>query len=346
VNLISRSAIVGREISTSINQFTEGRQTMTVQASVPALTGSSSRPPKNPRRKPVGGLRDAIETRLFLVPIALVVIILFGVPFGESVYYSFTNWSGLDPDIRFVGLTNYIKVFTDPGLLSGLGFTIVFAVATTVLITACAIPLAVLLNQKLFGTRFARAVLFFPAIPSVAILGLVWNFILNPLGDGALNSVLHAALGTSAIPWLANTTLAQVCVIVVGVWTSTGWHAILYLAYLQSIPSDYYEVARIDGASARQRFFYITLPLLTPAITVSTFLLMNGGLNVYALPQNLTGGGPAFATNTITASIITNGIDQTKYGQASALGVVFMIVIGLVLALQLRVTRTLERNFS
>lgn len=298
------------------------------------------------RQGPTGGYREALSARMFIVPIALVVIILFGVPFGESVYYSFTNWSGLDPDIHFVGVANYAQVFTNPQLLSGLAFTVIFAIATTALITAFAIPLAVLLNQKLIGRRFARAVFFFPAIPSVAILGLVWNFILNPLGEGALNTVLHGLFGIGAIPWLANTTLAQVCVVVVGVWTSTGWHAILYLAYLQAIPTDYYEVARIDGASARQRFFYITLPLLTPAITISTFLLMNNGLNVYALPQNLTGGGPAFATNTITSTIITNGIEQTRYGQASALGVVFMIVIGVVLAIQLRVTRRLERNFS
>jgi raffinose/stachyose/melibiose transport system permease protein len=293
-----------------------------------------------------GRLREAFATQAFLIPIGLIVVVLIGVPFGESVYYSFTDWSGLDPTIRFVGVANYVNVFTNPSLLAGLGFTVAFAIGTTVLITVFAIPLAVVLNQKFFGRRFARASFFFPAIPSVAILGLVWNFILNPLGDGALNSVLHSLFGTAPIPWLADTTLAQLCVIVVGVWTSTGWHAILYLAYLQSIPSDYYEVARIDGASARQRFFYITLPLLTPAITISTFLLMNNGLNVYALPQNLTGGGPGFATNTITSTILTSGIEQTKYGQASALGVVFMIVIGIVIAAQLQLTRRLERSAS
>ena len=293
-----------------------------------------------------GRMRETLGVRAFLIPIMLVVVILIGVPFSESVYYSFTNWSGLDPKIKFVGLTNYINVFTNPGLLSGLGFTVTFAIATTLLITVFAIPLAVMLNQKFFGHRFVRAAYFFPAIPSVAILGLVWNFILNPLGYGALNSVLHSILGVGPIPWLANTTLAQVSVIVVGVWTSTGWHAILYLAYLQSIPSDYYEVAQIDGASSKQRFFYITLPLLMPAVTISTFLLMNGGLNVYALPQNLTGGGPGFATHTITSSIITNGIEQTKYGQASALGVVFMIVIGLVLLIQMKVIRRFERRLT
>lgn len=314
-------------------------------ASAPVVA-SRRLPPVPGRRRRPRPTRESLQIRLFLVPIGLIVAVLFAIPFGESVYYSFTNWSGLDPEVRFVGLRNYINVFTSPALLNGLAFTILFAISTTILITVFAIPLAVFLNQKLFGTRFARAVFFFPAIPSVAVLGLVWNFILNPLGSGALNTVLHGLFGVAPIPWLANTTLAQICVIVVGVWTSTGWHAILYIAYLQSIPSDLYEVAKIDGASARQRFFSITLPLLAPAISISTFLLMNNGLNVYALPQNLTGGGPAFATNTIIATIINNGINETNYGQASALGVIFMIVIGLVLALQLRLTRGFERRVS
>jgi raffinose/stachyose/melibiose transport system permease protein len=339
--------MVGRDPhpETPITNCHEIGSTVTIGTSLRAI-GKPTSGRTRARSPQASRLREALGTQAFLIPIGLIVIVLIGVPFGESVYFSFTNWSGLDPTIQFVGLSNYANVFTNPSLLAGLGFTIAFAVGTTVLITVFAIPLAVALNQKFFGRRFARASFFFPAIPSVAILGLVWNFILNPLGDGALNTVLHSLFGTAPIPWLANSTLAQVCVIVVGVWTSTGWHAILYLAYLQSIPSDYYEVARIDGATARQRFFYITLPLLTPAITISTFLLMNGGLNVYALPQNLTGGGPGFATNTITSTIFTSGIEQTKYGQASALGVVFMIVIGIVLAFQLRLTRRLERSAS
>lgn len=293
-----------------------------------------------------GRIKETLASQAFLIPIVLVFIVLIGVPFGESVYYSFTNWSGLDPNIRFVGFENYARVFTDPSLLSGLGFTLFFAIGTTVLITVVAIPLAVILNQRFFGRRFVRALYFFPSIPSIAILGLVWNFILSPLGSGALNAALKAVLGAGPVPWLANPTLAQISTVVVGVWAATGWHAILYLAYLQAIPGDYYEVARIDGASARQRFFYITLPLLTPAITISTMLLMISGLNVYALPQTLTGGGPGYSTYTITQSIINSGIAQSKYGQASALGVVFMIAVGIVVVAQLRLGRRLERNAS
>jgi raffinose/stachyose/melibiose transport system permease protein len=290
--------------------------------------------------------REILTGEAFLIPIVLVFIVIIGVPFAQSVSYSFTDYTGFAQEINFVGLENYARVFTDASLLAGLVFTLVFAVGSTLLVTAGAIPLAVILNRHFIGKRFVRAMFFFPSIPSIAILGLVWGFILNPLGSGALNSVLGSLFNLGPFPWLADTTLAQISVIVVGVWASTGWHAILYLAYLQSIPGDYYEVATIDGANARQRFFYITLPLLTPAITVSTLLLMIGGLNVYALPATLTGGGPGYATYTITQSIITSGIAQAKYGQASALGVVFMIAVGAIVILQLRLSRRLERRAS
>jgi multiple sugar transport system permease protein/raffinose/stachyose/melibiose transport system permease protein len=307
-----------------------------------AISATSAR--RSLARRGSGRTAEALQTYAFYIPIALVFVVLFLVPFAQSVFFSFTNLAGLNPDYRFVGIDNYIRVFTDSSLLSGLFFTILYAVATTILITCFAMPLAVILNRKFFGRRFVRAVFFFPAIPSIAVLGLVWNFILNPLGSGALNAALHGLFGASPIPWLSDPELAKACVIAVGVWSLTGWHAVLYLAYLQSIPTDYYEVARIDGASALQQFRYITLPLLAPAITVSTLLLMTVGLNVYALPQTLTGGGPAFATYTITQTIIVSGIGQAQYGQASALGVVFLLAVGIVIVAQLSLTRRLERN--
>jgi raffinose/stachyose/melibiose transport system permease protein len=288
--------------------------------------------------------RESLAGDAFLIPILLVFIIIILVPFVQSVYYSFTDYNGISPDTRFVGLGNYSTVFTDPSLLTALGFTLVFAIGTTLLITVFAIPLSLILNRTFFGKKFVRAMFFFPAIPSVAILGFVWGFILNPLGSGGLNSVLQSLFHIAPVPWLADGTLAQICTILVGVWISTGWHSILYLAYLQSIPEDYYEVATIDGASKRQQFFYITLPLLTPAITISTLLLMIGGLNVYALTVALTGGGPGFSTQTITQSIITQGIAGGRYGQASALSVVFMIAVGLIVVTQLVITRRLERT--
>lgn len=289
---------------------------------------------------------DRLKIGLFLVPMLVVFVVLFLIPLVQSIWWSFTDFNGYSTEAAFVGLRNYENVFTDPSMLAGLGFTLLFTLSTTVLITVLAIPLAVTLDRAFIGRNFVRAIYFFPAIPSVAILGLVWGFILNPLGSGALNSLLESVVGIGPVPWLSNSTLAQLSVIAVGVWTSTGWHAILYLAYLQSIPDDYYEVARIDGASAFQRFRYITLPLLMPAMTVSWLLLMTGGLKVYDLPITLTRGGPGFSTFTITQTIIQNGVSQAKYGQASALAVIFMLAVGAIVAAQLIVSRRLEGRLS
>ncbi|MEV4010424.1 sugar ABC transporter permease [Nonomuraea angiospora] len=286
---------------------------------------------------------EGLRLQAFLVPIGIVFAVLFAIPLAQSFYFSVTDFNGYSTDVNFVGLENYQRIFSDPAMLAGLGFTLLYAIGTTVIVTMLAIPLAVLLNRRFFGRNVVRAVFFFPAIPSIAILGLVWGFILSPLGSGAINSLL-GELGP--VPWLSDSTLAQLSVIMVAVWSSTGWHAILYLAYLQSIPDDYYEAARVDGASPRQSFFSITLPLLAPAVTISSLLLMTGGLKVYDLPYTLTKGGPGYATFTITQSIIQSGIAQAKFGQASALAMVFMLVVGAIVAVQLVLSSRLEGRLS
>lgn len=307
----------------------------------------ADRPPPSARIRPSRARwRETAAARAFLVPIAVVFLVLFVIPLLQTCYYSVTDFTGYSNELTLIGFDNYRKILTDPTMLSGLAFTLLYAVATTVLITVLAIPLAVVLNRRFVGRGFVRSVFFFPAIPSIAILGLVWAYILSPLGTGALNSVLGSLLSIGPFPWLSDGTLAKVSVIAVGVWSQTGWHAVLYLAYLQSIPADYYEVATIDGASRRQQFRHITLPLLSPAIVVSQFLLMTGGLKVFDLPFTLAKGGPGYATQTITQSIITSGVAQGRYGLASALSVLFTLAVAGVVLLQLAASRWLERRIT
>lgn len=295
------------------------------------------------RRLSLARWRDITANQLFLIPIAAVFVVLFVIPLIKTFYWSLTDFTGYSLDPEFVGLKNYRIILNDPSMLAGLTFTVLFTFGTTLLITLIAIPLAVMLNQRFLARSFVRSTVFFPAIPSMAILGLVWTYILSPLESGVLNTVL-GHLGLGPVPWLANDSLARLSVIMVAVWAGAGWHAMLYLAYLQSIPVEYTEVARIDGASPVRHFFHITLPLLTPAIVVSQFLLITGGLKVYDLPYTLTGGGPGFATRTITQSIITSGVAQGRYGLASALAVMFTVAVGLFALLQLLVSRTVERR--
>ena len=290
--------------------------------------------------------RESATYQLFLLPIGMVLVVLFLIPLAQTFYYSLTNASGYSNKMKFVGLANYQRILTDKTMLAGLIFTVLYTVATTILITVIAIPLAVILNRKFFGRNFVRSVFFFPAIPSLAILGLVWGYILSPLASGALNSLLQGVFSVGPFPWLSTDTLARISVIGVALWSSSGWHAVIYLAYLQSIPADYYESATVDGASPRQQFFHITLPLLTPAIVISQFLLLTGGLRVYDLPFTLTKGGPGYATTTITQSIITNGVAQGRYGLASALSVLFTLAVAVLVVVQLLISRRLERRVS
>ncbi|MDA1358229.1 sugar ABC transporter permease [Glycomyces luteolus] len=289
--------------------------------------------------------RRGVESYLFTLPVIVVFVVLFAIPLAQSFYYSLTDFNGYSTEANFVGFENYTTIWRDTSMLSALGFTLVFTVGTTVAITVLAIPLALVLNRKFFGRNLVRSVFFFPSVVSVAILGLVWGFIFAPLGTGVINSII-GWFGAQPIAWLAEPDLARISVVVVAVWGGTGWHAVLYLAYLQAIPSEFYEAASIDGASRRQQFRYVTLPLLTPAITVSQLLLITGGLKVYDLPYTLTGGGPGFATRTLTQSIIENGIAQGEAGKASALSVVFFVAVGLIIVAQLALSRRMEARFS
>ncbi|MGG7066860.1 carbohydrate ABC transporter permease [Bifidobacterium catenulatum subsp. catenulatum] len=282
----------------------------------------------------------------FLLPIMVVFIVVILIPFLQSLVFSFTDYSGYNfTDAKFVGFANYVQCFKDPTLLAGLGFTLLYTVATTVLITVIALPLAVVLNRKFFGRNFARSLFFFFSVPSMAVLGLVWQYIFSPLKSGVVNTLL-AKIGIDAIPWLSNSELAKFCVIFVAVWAQIGWHATLYLAYLQAIPADIYEQAAVDGANRRQQFFNITLPQMVPAMGVSIFMLLTGGLKVYDLPYGLTSGGPGYSTYTVTQSIILTGIGSSRYGLGSALGVIFFICCALLVALQQVITNLVEKRLS
>lgn len=307
---------------------------------------ATARPRRGVRMSGLGrASRNGIEAWLFTAPIVAVFVVLFLVPLVQSFYYSLTDFDGYSSNVHFVGFENYVTIWRDSSMLSALEFTLLYAVVTTIVVTVLAIPLAFVLNQKFFGRNLVRSVLFFPAVPSVAVLGLVWGFIFAPIGSGVINSVI-GWFGAAPVPWLADPTLARISVMIVAVWASTGWHAILYLAYLQSIPSDIYEAAKVDGASPWQEFRCLTLPLLTPAISVSQLLLLTGGLKVYDLPFTLTKGGPGFATRTLTQSIIENGIAQSEIGKASALSVLFLLAVGLIIVAQLAISRRLEARYS
>lgn len=281
----------------------------------------------------------------FFLPILVVFGVITFIPLVQGVYYSFTNYASFSTTPTFVGWDNYAKCFTDPSLLTGLGFTLVYAIGTTVLIIALSLPLAVILNRKFFGRNFVRSLFFFLSVPSMVVLGLVWQYILAPTNEGIVNLII-SAFGVKPVAWLSLPRVAQFCVILIAVWAGVGWYATLFLAYLQAIPADLYEQAEVDGASRFQQFIHITVPQLVPAITTASFLLLSGGLKVYDLPFALTKGGPGYSTMTITQSILVQGVAQGNVGVGSALGVLFFIASSLIMLVQIVAGNIVERRFA
>mgnify|MGYP000918957234 CR=1 FL=1 len=282
---------------------------------------------------------------IFLLPALIVFTIVRIIPLVLSVRYSFTNWDGISKAYDFVGLQNYKELFSDTSIAASIRNTFFFGVFNPLLVTVLAIPIALILNQAMPFRNFARMSFFFPSVPSALILGYLWLFIFDPTDSGVLNRVL-GSLGLYPIAWLAQKHLAMWSLIAVSVWKSAGWHACIYLANLQIIPKDYYEAAMIDGANGWQKFRRITFPLLAPAVSISVTLILIDSLKIYELPFALTKGGPGYATTFLTQIIIQTGVFDRMIGRASALSVVFVVIIFAAAALQLALLRRREENIQ
>ena len=181
--------------------------------------------------------------------------------------------------------------------------------------------------------NFQRAAFFFPSVPSALVIGFLWSYIMSPLSYGLLNRVVEF-FGGKPVLWLANPKMAMVSVLFVSVWRQLGWHACIYLAQLQSISSDLYEAARIDGANGLQLFFKITVPQLKPAMVTSIMLLMISSLKVFDLPFALTGGGPGYSTTMISQVIIQRGFTDKMYGRSMSSASIFFIFVAVITVIQ------------
>lgn len=282
---------------------------------------------------------------LFVLPALLIYSTITIIPVINTFVYSFTNFDGLSPKFNFIGIANYLKVFTTNNVITSFVNSIEYGLVSPVLVTLLAIPLALLLDSQMKTRNIQRAVFFFPSVISALFLGYIWNFILSPSDYGLINGIL-LALGRNKLLLLSDPGMAMVLLILVNVWCSTGWHACIYLANIQMIDKSYYEAAEIDGAGGFDRFKTITLPNLAPAMTVSVMLLLTGSLKAFDLPFALTNGGPGYATTMVTQTIITEGINSNRVGFASAMSVLFLLVISVVTIFQVRSMGKREENLS
>ena len=259
-------------------------------------------------------------------------LLLYGVfvllPSLLGLGYSFTDWNSYSNDVHWVGLDNFAAIL-DPNAnyLSAIQNTVLFTVATIVFKTVIALGLAILLTSGVRRLSYLyRAIIFLPAVLPILVVGIVFKSILEP-ETGLLNQTLQVfGLGGLAQQWLTDTSLAIWSVIGVDTWRGVGYIMVILIAGLHAIPREYYEAAFIDGASGRQAFRHITLPLLMPVLSVVTVLNLLYGLRVFDMVFVLTNGGPGYATQTTYLTIFSD-FGRGRYGVATAMSTVFFVVM-------------------
>ena len=292
-----------------------------------------------PRSLPSSGQRISLRTRetlagyLFVVPAAVGFLLFIAGPILASFVLSLTEYRVISPP-RWIGIENYRTLLGDPLFWQSLKVTFTYALIALPLGLILSLGLAMLLNQRVRGIALWRTIYYLPAVVSGAAVAVLWAWILNP-EFGLLNLVLRY-FGIRGPNWLADTRTALPALIGISLW-GVGATMVIYLAGLQSIPTDLYEAAELDGAGAWRRFLHVTLPMLSPVIFFNLVLGLIGAFQFFTEPFVMTRGGPENSTLTYMLYLYRNAFAYGKMGYASAMAWVFF---ALVLLLTLAIFRS------
>lgn len=269
--------------------------------------------------------KRARTMNLFYIPAIILFMIFVIYPLVKGIYLSFTNWNGYSQTYKLVGLDNYVRMLSDQNVHRAFINTIVYGVGSTVLQNVLGLGLALLLNQKFRGRAFTRTVVYLPVMIAPLIMGYIMYFFFS-FDNGALNDVI-GLFGKAPVDWLAKGTTGVIVMTIVNSLQFVGISMVIYLAGLQGISDMYYEAAAMDGVKPVQRFRYITLPLLTPAISSSVTINLIGGLKLFDIIMALTSGGPGYDTHSLSTLVHRTYFGSENAGYASAIGLVSFVLI-------------------
>ncbi len=277
------------------------------------------------------------EGYLFIAPLFVGIFAFILIPILVSFVMSFTKWDFVTSP-EFVGIQNYIQMLTKDRLFwKVLGNTFRYVLFSVPLSATIPLALAVLLNQKVPGITFYRVAFFLPLVTSVVAIGLLWRWMYDS-DFGLINYVLQS-FGIQGPHWLSDPNLAMPAVVFATVWQGLGYNIIIYLAGLQGIPDHLYEAATIDGAGDLQKFFRITIPMLTPQIFFVLVVSFIGGFQSFGLIYVMTQGGPVNSTNVYVYYLWQTAFSSAKMGYASALSWVLTLIMVAATLFQVRLSR-------
>lgn len=269
--------------------------------------------------------KEVLSTSIFLSPWVLSFLAFSAYPLLYSLFLSFTWYNpltGLPP--QWIGLANYERLLGDQRFLQALTNTFYFVVGTIPFTTTIAVLLAVILNRAIRFRAFFRAAYFLPSVTSIIVISTLFVYIYAPFGP--LNGLL-SLLGVERTNWLLSTTWAMPAIMLMSIWASFGYYTLLFLAGLQNIPDELYEAASIDGATTRQQFFRVTLPLLRPMFVFVLVINTIRSFQIFSEIFVMTQGRPLGKTTTAVYYLYTMGFQRFDMGYASALAYVLFFII-------------------
>lgn len=277
---------------------------------------------------------------LITIPILALFVCFNTVPLIRGVIYSFTNFKGFG-DYDWVGLRNYLDLFTDPRIGNSYLFTIKLAITATIVTNVISLILALGLNSRIKGKTFLRAAYFVPNVLGALVVGYIFQYIFTYILPELGKMIGSETLSTSL---LSSTSLAWIAIVVVCAWQNIAMNTIIYISGLQTVPEDVYEAGDLDGATGWKKFRYLTFPLIIPFFTINMVLCVKNFLMVFDQIMAMTQGGPAQSTESISYLIYQNGMEGGSFGYQSANAVVFFIVIVAISVAQMSISSKKEEQ--
>jgi multiple sugar transport system permease protein len=277
---------------------------------------------------------DFFSALLFLSPTLIIFSAFILFPVFFSFYLSFHKWNMFGGETTFIGFDNYIRMFKNPEFWQVLKNTAIYTIGTIPLNMALALWVAFILNKKIIGKRFLRTAFFAPVIISPVAAAVIWRWLYDP-NFGLINYFI-AALGFSPVNWLNEPTAAMFALIIVGVWKTFGVNMVLFSAGLQGIPQSYYEAAELDGAGRWDKFWNITVPLLSPTTFFIMIMSMISSFQVFDIVYVLTSGGPLGSTKVLVFYVYEYAFKFFEMGYSSAISYFLFAVLFMLTMLQIR----------
>lgn len=309
------------------------------EATVPEKAGRA----RVPRRSNASVRRERRTGLAMAAPAVLLLILFLIIPVLLAFGLSFSNARLISPNPpRLVGIDNFLRAFSDPVFLRSTLNTFVFAAVVVPVQAALGLLLAVLVNQKIRGVTAFRVIFFIPVVTSIVVVSILWKFMYQQ--DGLINSFIDtitfgAWQGTA---WLNDPNTALGAIIVLSIWQAVGFHMLIWLSGLQTIPEELYEAARMDGASPWQQFANVTWPGLRSTMVFVLVTITIAALGLFVQIDVMTQGGPVNSTSTLVYQAVRKGYREQEIGYGAAISLIFFVLVLIVSLVQRRLTRDKE----